>query len=47
MFTPYEKMSKKQKAEYNKSKRVTWDFSPVTRKVPSKKVYDRKKVKYA
>ena len=43
MFTPYEKMSKKQKKEYNKARRATWDFKPVTRVKASAKVYDRKK----
>lgn len=42
---PYNKMSKKQKAEYNKSKRTTWNFKPITRIKPSAKVYNRKKVK--
>lgn len=46
MFTSYEKMSKKDKAALNKSRRVEWGFSPVTRTKPSAKVYDRKKMKY-
>ena len=40
----YNKMSKKAKAAYNKERRTTWEFSPVTRVKPSKKVYNRKKV---
>lgn len=46
MFVSESKMSKRQKAALNKQKRNTWDFSPVTRVKPSKKIYDRKKVKY-
>ena len=46
MFVSESKMSKRQKAALNKAKRNTWDFSPVTRVKPSKKIYDRKKVKY-
>lgn len=47
MFTAAEKMSKKQRRELNKSKRVQWGFCPVSRIKPSAKVYNRKKVKYA
>ena len=43
MFVSVDKMSKKQKAEYNKSKRVLWDCSPVMKVVPNKKHYNRKK----
>lgn len=46
MFVSESKMSKRQKAALNKQKRNTWDFSPITRVKPSKKIYDRKKVKY-
>ena len=42
-FTPYEKMSKKEKAALNKSKRVEWGFSPVTRTKQSAKIYNRKR----
>ena len=42
MFVPYNKMSKKQQAAANKSKRTTWEFSPVSRVKPSGKVYTRK-----
>ena len=41
----YNKMSKKQKKEYNKRKRTFWTINPVTRKPPSPKAYDRKKEK--
>lgn len=36
------KMSKKERKKLNAQKRVTWDFSPVSRVKPSKKVYSRK-----
>lgn len=45
-FIPAEKMSKKQKAKENSKRRTTWDFSPITRVKPSKKVYKREKVNY-
>jgi len=44
MFTEYSKMSKKQKKIINSQKRTTWNFSPVTRLKPSKKIYSRKRV---
>lgn len=37
------KMSKKARKELNKQKRVTWEFSPVSRIKPSRKIYDRKR----
>jgi hypothetical protein len=40
------KMSKKARKELNKVKRVTWEFSPVSRVKPSKKVYNRKKEQF-
>lgn len=43
---PYDKMSKKAKAEQDRKKRVTWDFSPVSRVKVSKKTYDRKRRNY-
>lgn len=46
-MVPYNKMSKRQKFDYNKTKRVMWDFKPTTRIKPSAKIYDRKKVYYA
>lgn len=36
------KMSKKAQRELNAKKRVSWEFSPVTRVKASKKIYDRK-----
>jgi len=43
-FVEYEKLSKKQKREIDKAKRMTWgNVSPVTRKVESARIYNRKK----
>lgn len=43
---PAAKRSKKQKRALAKETRVTWaDFRPVTRKVKSKKIYNRKKIR--
>lgn len=42
-FVPKKKMSKKAQKERNKEKRIMWTFSPVTRRIESKKRYDRKK----
>lgn len=46
-FIPREKLSKKARKELDKQKRTTWAFSPVTKKVESKKVYQRKKTAHA
>ena len=42
-FVPKDKLSKKARKELNRQKRVTWEFSPVTKTIESKKVYSRKK----
>jgi len=43
-FVEYEKLSKKQKKEIDKARRATWgDVSPVTRKIESAKIYNRKR----
>ena len=42
-FVPYEKLSKKKKKELNAKRRKTWDISPVTRRPPNPKAYDRRK----
>ena len=42
-FVPKEKLSKKAQKELNRQRRVTWDFSPVTRTADSRKVYNRKR----
>ena len=43
-FVPRDKMSKKARKELNRSRRATWEFSPVTKKVESRKVYNRKRI---
>ena len=45
-FVPKEKLSKKAQKELNRQRRVTWDFSPVTKTVESKKLYNRRKNSY-
>ena len=42
-FIPREKLSKKARKELNRQRRVAWEFSPVTKTVESKKLYNRKK----
>ena len=42
-FVPKGKMSKKAQKELNRQRRVTWDISPVTKTVESKKAYNRRK----
>lgn len=43
-FVEYEKLSKKQKKEIDKAKRAGWgDVIPVTKKIESAKIYNRKK----
>ena len=44
-FVPYEKLSKKKKKELNAKKRKTWAVSPVTRRPPDPKAYNRKKIR--
>ena len=44
-FIPYEKLSKKKQKELNSKKRNTWNISPVTRKPPNPKAYNRNKIK--
>ncbi len=41
-FIPKSKLSKKAQKELNRQRRVTWDFSPVTKTVDSRKIYSRK-----
>ena len=45
-FVSKEKLSKKAQKELNRQRRVTWDFSPVTKTVESKKLYNRRKNSY-
>ena len=42
-FVPKNKLSKKAQKELNRQRRVTWGFSPVTKTVESRKLYNRKK----
>ena len=42
-FIPKGKLSKKAQKELNRHRRVTWEFSPVTKTVDSRKIYSRKK----
>ena len=44
-FIPYEKLSKKQRREHDKKRRVTWGFSPVTRNTQNPKEYNRQKAR--
>ena len=42
-FVPKSKLSKKAQKELNSQRRVTWNFSPVTKTVDSRKIYSRKR----
>ena len=42
-FIPREKLGKKARKRLDGERRAIWAFSPATRKVESKKLYDRKK----
>ena len=45
-YVSLDKRSKKAQREYHAKQRLTWgDFNPVTRSVPSGKIYNRKKEK--
>lgn len=45
-FTPYEKLSKKEKRKLDQSRRQTWgELNPVTRKTASSKAYNRNKTR--
>lgn len=46
-FIPREKLGKKARKELDAQQRTTWDFSPATRKIDSKKRYNRKKQAHA
>ena len=45
-FVPYEKMSKKQKREYDRNRRGTWQLSPVTRIAETDKKHYSRKIKH-
>ena len=40
-FLPREKLGRKARKELDSQRRVTWQCSPVTRTIDSKKLYDR------
>ena len=42
-FIPREKLGKKARKQLDSEQRTTWAFSPVTKKVESKKLYNRKR----
>ena len=42
-FVPREKLGKKARKQFDSEQRTTWAFSPVTKKVESKKLYNRKR----
>ena len=42
-FVPKGKLGKKARKELDRRRRVTWEFSPVTKTVDSKKIYSRKR----
>lgn len=44
-FTPLNKRSKKEQRKYHAESRTLWPISPVTQITPSKKRYDRNRVK--
>lgn len=44
-FVPREKMSKRARRELDASRRTMWDVPPVSKRIESKKAYDRKKMR--
>ena len=42
-FIPREKLGKKAKRQLDREARVVWQFSPASRRIDSKKRYDRKR----
>lgn len=46
-FVSRNKLSKKARKQLDAQQRTTWDFSPSTRKIESKKLYNRKKKSHA
>ncbi|MBR4201735.1 MAG: hypothetical protein IKQ91_10815 [Oscillospiraceae bacterium] len=45
-FVPYGKLSKKKKREYDRKRRMTWGFSPVTRIAETDKKHYSRKIKH-
>ena len=46
-FVSREKLSKKARKELDTQHRILWQYSPVTKKIESKKLYNRKKKSHA
>lgn len=46
-FVPKEKLSKKARKELAAQQRATWAFSPITKKIENKKLYNRNKKSHA
>lgn len=46
-FIPKEKLGKKARKDLAEQQRATWQYSPATRKVESKKLYSRKRKSHA
>ena len=44
-FIFYEHMNKKQRAVLDRQRRTVWNVKPVTKVVPSKKIYNRKRLR--
>ena len=42
-FIPREKLGRKARKQLDSEQRATWAFSPVTKKLESKKLYNRKR----
>lgn len=42
-FIPHDKLSKRARRERDNQRRTLWPYSPVTKKIESKKRYNRKK----
>ena len=42
-FIPREKLAKKARKQLDSEQRATWAFAPVTKKIESKKLYNRKR----
>ena len=46
-FIPKQKMSKKAQKRLASERRTTWAFSPVSKKIDSRKLYNRKRISRA
>ena len=42
-FIPREKLGRKARKQLDSEQRATWAFAPVTKKIESKKLYNRKR----